>query len=384
MSILKKIFFLSLFFLFLSTLFWGIYMLSFKKNLPVENKSSIAKNPPSSLENPDDKPAPEAKISVISQESVLSPVLSPDENSIWYYSLSGELKEIDFFGKTTKKLTTKKIINLIGAIWSPDKSKALLEIGQNHKTDYLLLFDRPKDQLIFLNKNINCTSWLASSDRIIYKYFDSKNNRGSLNISAPDGSNWKKLLDLPHDKIVFSQIPLSGLISFWNNGDAYYPTLFQSMSLIGENTKTLSQNYFGADYLWNQSGNRVLTSQTDAQGGTKMQLGVMNYNGGEYKNLGLPTFVSKCLWSKDNENIYCALPGNIPDNSILPNDYKLGKFTTTDTFWKINITTSEKTRLLETKDISDSFDASDFFASTDESLIFFVNKKDGKLYKIVL
>ena len=384
MSILKKIFFLSLFFLFLSLLFWGIYVISFKKNLPVENNSPIAKNPPASLENPTDKPVAEAKISVVSQESVLSPVLSLDENSIWYYSLSGELKEIDFFGKTTKKLADKKITSLLGAIWSPDKSKALLEIGQNNKTDYLLLFDRPKGQLISLNKNINRASWLASSDRIIYKYFDSKNNHNSLNISNPDGSSWKKLLDLPHDKIIFSQIPLSGLVSFWNNGDAYYPTLFQSISLIGENAKTLSQNYFGADYLWNQSGNRVLVSQSDVEGGTKMQLGVMNYNGGEYKNLGLPTFVSKCFWSKDNETVYCALPGNIPDNSILPNDYKLGKFTTTDTFWKINITTGEKTRLLETKDISNSFDASNFFANADESLIFFVNKKDGKLYKITL
>ena len=200
MSILKKIFFLSLFFLFLSLLFWGIYVLSFKKNLPVENNSPIEKNPPASLENPTNKPAPEAKISVVSQESVLSPVLSPDENSIWYYSLSGELKEIDFFGNTAKKLTDKKITSLLGAIWSPDKSKALLEIGQNHKTDYILLFDHPKDQLISLNKNINRASWLTASDRIIYKYFDSKNNQSSLNISNPDGSNWKKLSDLNHDK----------------------------------------------------------------------------------------------------------------------------------------------------------------------------------------
>ena len=111
----------------------------------------------------------------------------------------------------------------------------------------------------------------------------------------------------------------------------------------------------------------------------------MNYNGGEYKNLGLPTFISKCVWSKDNKTIYCALPGNIPTNSILPNDYKDQKFTTTDTFWKINTTTGEKNRLVETNDMpKNALDASEFFLNTDESLLFFVNKIDKKLYRIVL
>jgi hypothetical protein len=384
MSTLKKIFFLSLFIFFLSLLFWGIYNLSFKKTEVVENKNTASNNN-SVMDKALDKIAPtlNAKIAAISEEKVISPILSSDGSNLWYYSSAGELKEIDFVGSAQKSLTDKKFAGVSNALWSPDKSKALLKININGGVSFSF-FDIKNNLTSTLNPNINEVSWQTSSSKIFYKYFDSKNKKSSLNTADPNGSNWKKILDLPHDKILFSQIPRSGLVSLWNNGDAYYPTNFQTISLIGEDLKTLYKDAFGADYLWDNAGNHVIISQTDAKGGTKIQLGIINYNGGEYKNLGLPTFVSKCFWSKDNETIYCALPGGIPDNSILPNDYKAGKFTTSDTFWKINTATGEKNRLVETSDINGSFDATNLFSNEDERLLFFVNKTDGKLYKITL
>lgn len=383
MSTLKKIFFFSLFILFLSLLFWGIYTLSFKKT-ELPKKTIIPLNNSTSPDLSKIPAVSSAKISLASDEPVISPTLSNAGDKIWYFGTSGELKETDLVGSVSKKLSEKKIISLISGFWSPDKSKILLKTNKDSLESYFLLFDVKNDQLTMLNKSITEISWQAVSSKIIYKYLDSANKKSSLNVSDADGKNWKKILDLPHNKISFAQIPRSGLISFWNNGDAYYPTAFQTVSLLGEDTKSLYKDSFGADYLWDNSGSHVLVSQTDVKGGTKIQLGVMNYNGGEYKNLGLPTFVSKCVWSKDNKTIFCALPGDIPDNSILPNDYKTGKFTTADTFWKIDTATGEKSRLVETSEISGTFDASEFFLNTDESLLFFVNKIDKKLYKIAL
>ncbi|MFZ2975162.1 MAG: hypothetical protein WA055_00850 [Candidatus Moraniibacteriota bacterium] len=384
MSTLKKIFFLSLFVLFFSLLFWGIYILSFKK-AEIKKDNILPLNNSVSQNLPKIPAVSSTKISIVSKEPVISPTISNTDDKIWYFDAFGELKETDFIGEISKKITETKIISLLGGSWSPDKSKILLRTSKDSKESYFLLFDIKNDQLVTLNKNINEISWQAISSKIIYKYFDPTSKKSSLNISDADGKNWKKITELPHDKISFLQIPRSGLISFWNNGDANYPTDFQTVSLLGEDTKSLYKDSFGADYLWDNSGSHVLVSQTDTKGGTKIQLGVMNYNGGEYKNLGLPTFVSKCVWSKDNKTIFCALPGNIPDNLILPNDYKAGKFTTADTFWKIDTMTGEKSRLVETSDMPNtSFDASEFFLNSDESLLFFVNKIDKKLYKIIL
>jgi hypothetical protein len=153
--------------------------------------------------------------------------------------------------------------------------------------------------------------------------------------------------------------------------------------LFGER-KAIFRGKFGADYLWNKDGSLVLVSNVDTRAGSKMQLAVMNYNGGEYRNLDAPTFVSKCVWSRDGKTVYYSLPGNIPSGAILPNEYDEGKFQTADTFWKIDITDGKKTRIVEAVDIKGSYDATDLFLNSDESFLFFTNKTDGKIYRIML
>ena len=115
-----------------------------------------------------------------------------------------------------------------------------------------------------------------------------------------------------------------------------------------------------------------------------MQLAIANDRGGEYKNLDIPSFVSKTAWSRDNKTVYYALPGNVPANAILPNDYNDKKFLSTDTFWKVNVATGEKSRIIPLDKIGGQYDASNLFLNSDESLLFFINRADGKLYKIGL
>jgi hypothetical protein len=141
---------------------------------------------------------------------------------------------------------------------------------------------------------------------------------------------------------------------------------------------------FGADYLWNPDGNYLLVSHTDKKDGAKMSLALLNSQGKDYKELNIPTFVSKCVWSKDNKTIFYALPGAIPETAVMPDDYLSGKVKTTDTFWKINIPTGEKTRLLELDQIKNQLDASNLFLNANESFLFFVNRLDNKLYKLAL
>ena len=45
------------------------------------------------------------------------------------------------------------------------------------------------------------------------------------------------------------------------------------------------------------------------------------------------------------------MPGNIPDSAILPNDWQEGKITTSDTFWKIDVSTGKKERLVDPEKI---------------------------------
>jgi len=380
MSVIKKIFFLSLLFLGLSLLFWGVYNLSFRNpQVKQEEDNSTASSDKTASSNNIDK----AKIASISTKPILSPILSANGIFINYFSkTTGKLYQINLDGSNKKKLSDKTFSGLSQAFWSPDRSKAILKI-QNASSPFIY-FNLEEKTSQPIKKNLDSLAWNATSNKIFYKFFNSQSHIRSLSISNPDTSYWKKLSEIKYRNLSIAQVPQAGMVSFWNTGDAYKQTTLKTISLIGEDAKTIFQNKFGADYLWSPSGNKILISHSDSKGGYKTELAIINYKGGEYTNLNIPTFVSKCIWSKDSQSIYYALPGGIPDNSVLPNDYKNQKFNTADTFWKINLKTGKKSRLVDLSDIQKKYDASQMFLSQDESILFFVNRTDNKLYRITL
>jgi hypothetical protein len=205
-----------------------------------------------------------------------------------------------------------------------------------------------------------------------------------LNISDPTGENWMNLGEVEYKNISIAPIPRTGMVSFWNSPDAFTQTLFQSVLISGGTSKIISKDFYGADYLWDYSSEHILISHTENKGGNEPILGVMNSNGGEYKNLGAPTFVSKCAWSRNGKDVYYALPGEIPDGMVLPNDYNARKFYTADTFWKMNTETAEKEKLLETDKIKEKYDVQEMFLNEKEDFLFFLNRIDGKLYRLSL
>lgn len=383
MPISKKVFYASLTFFCVTLLFFGIYNIAFRNysdtSSPVEKKASNVFLPTS---QPKISTEP---IVAISDEPVLAPTLAKDTNAIKYYAKnSGQIRQIDFDGNNKRTLSDKELIGLNSVLWSPDKNKVITKFISAEKTKFYY-YDHTELKGFLLKNNVDEIAWQNSSGtRIFYKYYDAVTKKRTLNISDPDGANWTKLADLRFRDISIIQIPESGLVSFWNKPDAFFETNFRSVPIIGGEEKTLLAGIFGADYLWSGNGNSVLVSHSDTKGGTKIQLSLINSNGGELRNLNFPTLVSKCTWLRDNESAYCAMPGKIPDSAIMPNDYAKEKFRTSDTFWKINTKTGEKNRIIELEKINSEYDAFDLFLNSDESILFFTNKTDGKLYRITL
>ncbi|HLN18992.1 MAG TPA: hypothetical protein VK255_02360 [Patescibacteria group bacterium] len=381
MSIIKKIFLLSAIILILSLLLWGVYNLSFKKpKIAPKNSDQSPKN-----EEITDLfgAKKDEKIKAISDEMVIGPAYDTADNLIKYYSTTGDAYKIDTDGNNKTTISDKKFPGLSDVLWSPDKTKAITKSIENGQAQFYY-YNYSTQQEIPIKNNVDEIAWQTSGNRIFYKYYDSQTKKRSFNISDPDGTNWIKLSDINYRNVSIAPIPKSGLVSFWNQPDSYTQTIFETVPVISGEKKTIYKEKYGADYLWSTDGSLILVSSSDTRAGTKMQLGVMNYNGGEYRNLDIPTFVSKCVWSRDSKTVYYSLPGDIPSSAILPNEYMEGKFKTVDTFWKVNIADGKKSRIIETSEIKANFDAAKLFLNDDESALFFVNKYDGKLYKIAL
>jgi hypothetical protein len=285
-------------------------------------------------------------------------------------------------GKLEKVVSTEEFLNIAEIIWSKPKNKVIIKQKDGLDKLKFLLFDLTQKKVAPLKDNVDSVSWLELGDKIIYKYFDSKTKKRTLNVADPDGNNWRKIADIIYFSLEISPVPGSSDISFWPTPDAFVSSSVNLINFSGENKREILAGRWGADLLWSPDGKTAAVSSTDQKGGKKTDLALMNSDGGQFHSLNFPTFTKKCVWSADSKFLFCAMPGNIPESAILPNEWQGGTVQTADTFWKIEVATGKKDRLIETDKINGSFDVLNPFLSQDEKTLFFANKADGKLYKL--
>jgi hypothetical protein len=323
------------------------------------------------------------KIMAISEKGVVGAVFDKKNQDIKYYdSQNGTVWRISPEGKEKTQVSEAVLKGLKSVLWSPDNTKVLTIIEKNGR-DFFYEYDYSSNKGIPLKEGLDSVTWDNIGAKIFYKYYDAVNNKRSLNIANPDGSSWQKIADIEARNISIESVPLSAAVSYWNFPSANEETKLQIVSATGGDARTIFSGKWGADYLWAPDGSKLIVSSLTENKGGSTTLGFVSLNG-EYQDLGVPTFASKCVWSQDSNTIYYTIPGGIPEGSIIPNDYNDNKFTTKDTFWKMNSSTGEKERIVEVKDINGQYDASNLFLSADESSLYFINKVDQKLYRIEL
>ena len=257
MPLSKKIFIVSSTIFAILLIFLGVYNFAFKKN-PVPNQAPAA-NTAATGENIQ---AAAAKITVLSDEAVLAPMIDTTKSVLRYYSKStGKAYQIDLDGKNKQTLSDKALIGLTDAFWSPDGTKVISKFVQGPATKFFY-YDYSTNIGVPLKNNLDTVVW-QNNNKIFYKYYDPQTQQRTLNIADPNGANWNKIADLNYKNVSVAPIPRTGLVSFWNSPDAGLETDFESAPVLGGVQTSLLKGNFGTDYLWNPDGSAVLLSRTD-------------------------------------------------------------------------------------------------------------------------
>lgn len=372
---MKKLFIFSITSLIMVLIFFASYNIAFKKN------QSPIRDLVSSLGNKDKKPKsktiPLATIHRLTPNPILSPTIDKDEGKILFYDKKEMvLKMISFDKSFEKDLPDKDLPIINAASWSPNSRYMLLESDSG-----IFHYDRQERTVTKLKDNIDFAVWSNLNNKIIYKYFDPLSKERSVDIATISGGEWQKISDLSYKKVSLSPIPQTPLISFWN-----YPSNSTESTLTIHNPNTqetleMFSGRKGADYLWSPNGDKLLSSFISEN---SIILGISEREKEEFTDLKLPTFVSKCIWSKNNQDIFCALPSDIPGDALLPDDYLDQTILTKDVFWKINTKNGEKKRIVEIDEITENIDATELFLSPEEDVLFFINRHNDSLYRITL
>ncbi len=380
---MKKLFIISGSFFLLVLIFLAVYNFAFKNN----SANPVAD--PKKKEELDQKRALETEAAtrpVVFQQVVTESVIQPvaGENSLFYYSKRDNiLKESTLDGKEVITQLGRLESHPARLVWSPNRLSVLI-LMKEPGGDLWYYANLRNKSFIPLKKEMSRLTWTSLGDRILYQYTDPATGERSLNIAYPDGSNWEKLTDLGKEDHFIAALPQSSLIAFWPKTDGNRESSLEVININGQNRHTLLTGHFGADFLWSPNSQRLLVQSVTASGGQTLALGLTDGSGLGYKNLLAPTLTSKIAWSKDNETFYYALPGTFPENTLLPNDYFGKPLYSKDTFWKMNVRTGKKERLVPLEAMTETFDASNVFLSPTETDLYFVDRLSEKLYRITL
>ncbi len=380
---MKTFFYISLSLFILTLIFFGVYHFAYRNN-PLDPKAGNTSDMASSDTSFTNNSLPSEPISkietVINEKNIGATTLN--ENGLAYFSTEGRsLKKLSLESHESSIIIDNLPGTPVEAVWANNKNRALVLLESNGLRWHLVTL--ATREVLPLKENLKYPSFSNLGDKIFYQY-TTESGTASVNVSNPDGSDWKELVALPIRNVFTTPIPKSSDVSFWDRPNGLEKSFFRAASFSGTNMRTLLSDHFGGDYLWSPDGEKVLVSFLKEKGTSQISLATINKNGGELTPLLIPTLVSKAIWSADAKTIYFALPGSLPENIVLPNDYFSKKLLTTDTFWKLDFETGKRERLIEGNDIGVPFDSTSFFLSQKGDILYFLNRRDGKTYQISL
>lgn len=376
----KKIFFISLglFLIVLGIFLWRSYsagtLFSGKKTeINAENLNQTTKK--ISEEGMVSQTANQKGLEKIVEGRVSGAIFLKEENKLVYYFNQNFMKA-DLDGQNRESVGAHPFQKVEEVSWSFGKERALIKDSGKY-----FIFDLKKEEITPFLAPTELIVWGSLNGQILYEYFDTKTGRRILDSSFDlSGKTWEETTDLPYEKADLLVHPLKNeALIFPDPGQGGVGDVFRVDVAIKKKDKFLS-HYKGIDFLFSPSGKKILESYVKKDG--RMSLGIVDSVSGAFNDLNFPTSVKKCVWKKDETEVFCA--AILSEEKVnLPEDWENKKGVFRDVFWKINVQNGKQTRFLELEN-AEQTDAEGLFLDGEEKRLFFVDRLTGGLFRINL
>lgn len=384
--------------------------------LPTTERAALEEAEKEKLLTPAEKEE-KKQISLVIGAPIVGPVLASNNKIRFFSKKDGSPFEIDSGAEnqncdiapptsSCKRIVTIKYPGIISADWNDSGSAALittannttsekswniLDIPLNVNFDVAELQDGTKD-----TKISNAT--LSRKERsYLYQYRDEIANTSVL--SSADyskemaGIGWQNILPVGFGDLNVAW-PKNDKISYYHPPTGLSESGFYVYDTTAKALKKIISSAFGFSAKWSPDGNYFLFSSTD-KSGKNLQLSIgdelsniIRINIGE--NMPLATIPEKCSFSPASPVFYCAAINSIPIGLIMPDDYYKGIANSNDTIYKFTLT-GRPTKIsalgaanLDPTGSNSGYNVEQMLISADGKYLYFLNKRDGFLYKMSL
>lgn len=313
------------------------------------------------------------RLVALTQEAVLGVALTQN-SQITYVAWDGTINQLGFDGGAPTKINSLPQESTGTIIFSPNGLDFVAKQTLPSGTERYILFDSSSNSLKSLPANIQSISFNPTGQQLLISLSEN-------GISRLVTANIK---DLKNTTLTTSKIP--DLVLGWEKGFITLKTRPSGLATgilytLDPKTKKTSRvlgGIYGLTASFSPSNKKILYSQTDADG-RNLQLNVVDLAKNKEQNLNIISLPEKCAWLADDRTLYCGDISGL-DDFIMPDDYYKRKLSTTSTnILKINLDTAQVDNI-----ISGGFDAVNLMPSADGTYLFFVNKIDGRLYRLTL
>lgn len=261
------------------------------------------------------------------------PILSLDKKNILFYDIeTSTFSSYDLENRKKEKISSR-ISPPKNVYWSPGRKKMIISIVYNLRNLYsdnfyrrndgtqdnqevFYLFDLEESKIYPLNKNIYNVSWMYNSEKIIYSYYDRENGAHTLNISNPDGSDWKIVKNFK-ENIEYSETSISQ-IETPDDKNVYYISLIAmeatAIFQINLENKSIRQMIPANEIITKKNSQKIIytvNKKTDPFGANF--LGIFNLNDNTTNIFDIITQKENIFWNENSK--YAFVLGNDENSS---------------------------------------------------------------------
>ena len=228
----------------------------------------------------------------------------------------------------------------------------------------------------FLPENITDMSISPDALKIFYLF-----NVGNSSVGITAGALGDKksqVFDSPFTEWL-SSWPNSKMVTITTKPSSNEPGYMYAINPDKKDLNKILGGINGLTTLTSPNGKLVLYSDSS------LTLNIYNINTNSSSLIGLKSLPEKCIWGKNSDVIYCAVPKFINQESY-PDAWYQGEISFSDTLWKIDPATGNSTIISDPTSIAGGEDTDGIKLSLDnsENYLFFINKKDSYLWELNL
>jgi hypothetical protein len=300
----------------------------------------------------------------ISNEQVVSPILSLAGGEVWYFNSAGSLEELNLSNANLKKFVLPKNLQVDSAIWAPQNSDFIVVTDNSDGTKTYNYYSSTKQIFTQYPTSVKEVQFMPSGTQVVYIWQNSDGS-SSLEIADPDLGNYKTLITkMPEADDTLALSPLGNAVlayDSWSpkNGKLYYITL-NDLKLSTIKTNAVNSA------LWSNDGTHYVYNAYNASDPTDatLWLGSTNKPDG-LVSLGINISVNKLAFSLNGSILYYASPES-GSNS--------------DSLWSYVVGSGKKTEIYSGN--SYTLNIANILVSNDGKTIYFSNTNDGYLYSV--